>query len=643
MARSKAGFLILTVVAFLLYAAGVSYAEGETGAGKEGLEFFDSVPDSALVVVAGRSVPECRQRIQAFVDMIEPGIYDPLTDPVSDYINDIGEGGGLNREAPIAFVLMADGGGNGEEEAGPPDISTVAVVPIADYELWRTSWGESIFKQADEAYEYVEGYSGDANYFLRKGGYIIFAGEPETLDLWAARLEAPLSQARRKAMKEALAESPVVVNVSMAAVNDALPDIPETVEEQIAGIMAMVMPGSRESASALGKIYGRVVGDFVNGVDELVLGLTPGEEGLAVSMALSTVEGTILGKIIGQQGPTDLSDIAALPAAATMIIAGGVKGDAVWDYVTGLQGELVRALAPADDAAAQEAGIVQAARELRDVGLGEQVAGGFLVSQAGPAYSVAAVYRVADGQKALDTVVRVMSDPKTNPLYLKTRVFSKIELGQAVVSDETVGGASVKVLTQQIDASQAGPAERGVLQRMFGDALITRMAAGRERLYATIGADPSLMADLLSPPAGGTVDVKKVAKTLSALGDAPAGVLMISLGDYVKWAFETAGGLMPGGAAPSFEVPNTSSYAGLGISCSGGKATVRAFVPAEEILAAKSVITQFENQQRRRYEEFEKGRETDEETLEQNNDEQGQGTNDTEDEDEGGETSDPES
>ena len=75
--------------------------------------------------------------------------------------------------APAAFVLMAAPEIDDRRPAFFPNVESVSALPVSDYRLWRTSWGELISRHPDEAYEFVENYRDGRNYFLPMGAYII--------------------------------------------------------------------------------------------------------------------------------------------------------------------------------------------------------------------------------------------------------------------------------------------------------------------------------------------------------------------------------------------------------------------------------------------------------------------------------------
>ena len=584
----------VTLAVFLLVttamAACAAAAEDTATAAKSGpAELLKLVPDDAFLVVGTRSISECEEGLKAFVSNIVPeGMGESLKGQVlKSFVNDTGDGGGLDSSGAMAMALLAD-----ENQ----EVSAIVFVPITDYDAWREAWGESVKKDEGETYEYVESYFGGRSYFVRKEGYIAFSEGAEELDAWSKALATPLSQGRRAQLEKAMNDAPLALEVSVATVHRLFPEAASELESSLAGMgMGATLAGPAAQWQSMVKIFAKAVEDVLAGIDEDTLRATPSAEGLVISGELSAIKGSVFGDIFSQQTSVDISDLSLLPAGAVMVGAGGLRGEAVWKYLTDLNVEVVKAAAATpEEAEAGEKAVRDNMELIRSTGLGENAVGG-LVARTGSFGAIAAVYRAKDAAKALDALVKAASDPKANPVMSKAGLFGSVKAGDVKITEETIEGIPVKVITQTLDTSEAGPDGQQMIEKMFGSEIVSRLAAKDGRLYLTSMEDGQLMQELLK--GGGGVDIEKVKKSIDAVGGDVSGVCLLSVPGFFVNVMGAKRGF--GAGAPELEgvtVPTTSQYAGVGVSFGSNMARFTISVPMEEILAVKAIFSQVASQ-----------------------------------------------
>mgnify|MGYP001388118368 CR=1 FL=1 len=577
------GAVGLVVVCLALIAAQAQAADAD---------FLNLIPDEAAIVVAAKSANAYRTGLESFLNQIEPSAYASMGDPLSTFISDTGDGGGLDTEAPVGMALIFKAKDAAAGMGGGADVTMVFLVPVSNIETWRNSWSGAIGKDEDGVYEYLEGFYGGRTYFVEKGAYIVFGDNVDAIGRYGKSVEAAVSGARRDSLAKALSGGTIVANVSVAGLRKSYPTLGADMERTIAMMGAMMLPGQGEKGAAIADTYSRIAQDMLSGIDEIYAAATVDASGIMIKAELQAAEGSVIYNIISQQAKVDIEGLYAMPAGSAFAGCGGVQGDAAWDYLGDIYKKLMSGMADTPEEAekiGQEA--ASAIEKFRAAGLGQSAAFAILPGT-DKLFTTVAAHKTADATKALDTFVDTMANDNFNIVGLKMMAASGIKAGPIEVTDETIDSTPVKVMSQALDLTNTPEMQQQMFKKMFGDKIVTRLAAKGDMLYISVNDDGSALAKMLS--GADRIDAEKVKRSLPGGADGATGAMVVSVGDYMAWIFSIAP--MPGGNVGSYVVPATDKYLAVRTSVSGGTARMIVTIPTEQILAGKNVLGQMMSQ-----------------------------------------------
>lgn len=560
-------------------------------------DLMKNVPDSALLILTARDLAEGRDALGAFIDEIQPGMSQSLQSVIDMFVNDTGDGGGLDPKGAFAFALVP---------TGEDKINSFIFMPITDPAAWRAAWGESIAKDEGEKYEYLD--SGrEQFYFKALNGFVVFSDKAETLDVLSAS-KAPLSSRRVDAITKAFSKSPMALDASIAALRAARPTL---IEDMRKGIMEFAGQMSRMTgqvqAEAAGKAYSRIATDLVTGLDEIVAGLAPSAEGLKIAADVTTVKGQVLNSIFAEQRPVDMKGIEILPASSFAFGAVSFTGENTWNYLTDFYTMMLPGAASTDSSiASTDASVASTASEMvspeaaaemkavmqraRDLNLGQDAVFSIFKSDKSQ-FAVAGYHKATDGQKALQLAVDAVSSPNLANIRRAWLKEAKpgMSFGEPQVSDAKIDGIDGKSITVPIDYSGVEPQLRGMIEKMFGDSFDYLLAARDDRLYFSFEGGPEALKALMDPSAATAprIDMKKVQASLDATDGKPTSVIFLSLPDYALWMLSM---VSPSASKIDVNIPESPRFMSITTSFNDGNALVNLDVPMEQIRGIEAVF-----------------------------------------------------
>jgi len=595
-ARSFLFLLVLTASA----AAAQPQIEssGPAGAAKSAEAALSMVPSDAIVVIALRSISAGVSSAATFVDAIEPGAAKSIESGIGRAIDGYGEGAGIDSSAPfVAALLPVDKGRSG----------MVMYLPLSDYEAWRENWKDSIQTDAASGTGYFEKWQGHRVYFkpVADDSYLAIADDAGTLAA-ASRQTAALPAERVSGIVAGLATAPLEINVSVASLAKAYPDLPDKITETIAhASMGGAQPAAGAAADStdsnvqsarppvnlIADAYGRMARSLLAGLDEMYFAVTPDAEALTVNARVTTVKGSHVEQVLSQQGSVDLSDLTLLPDKPLMAFVTGMKGDAIWADIKDIYARMIDAYAPDAQKAASERALLEKTFDtVKACGLTDNMAFSISGDSKDGALRAYGVYQTGEPQKALGALTEFLSDPDVLTTISRGSSVSGMSIDKITVSDETIDDTAVKVISEALTYSEG--LQQRMFSSMFGSSIVTRVAARDSQMLSAMAPDGAAMKDLLGAVKGapGRIDAAKVSASTEGFPPNLSGLALISAGDYILWSFRVA---MPeAGASAGQSVPETKSFAAIGWSFTDGSATATLRVPTEQIRVASSTVKQ---------------------------------------------------
>jgi hypothetical protein len=612
----RAFLLVLILGASAAAAQSQIESTAPAAAAKTGEAALSLVPSDAIVVMGLGSLSVGVSAAEEFVDAIQPGAAKSIAGGVGRALDAYGEGAGIDSSSPLVTALVPRGQGKPGE---------VTLLPLSDYKAWRDSWKERINTDEASGAEYFEKWEGRRVYFrpLANDSYLAVADDAAVLAT-AGRPEAALSADRVSGIVAGLAAAPLAVNVSVASLAKAYPDLPDKIGEAISQMpgMGQALPaapgaavdstgqgavgGSKPPLNFIADAYGRAARELLAGLDEIYFTVAPDAEALTVNARATAVKGSHVEQVFSQQGRVDLSDLSLLPDKPMMLFVAGMRGDALWADIKDLYDRMIDAYAESPEKAASAHALLgKTFDEMKEYGLMNNMT----VSIAGDAGDTAMradlIYQTGEPGKAIDAVAELISNGDVVAAISRAGSVSGMSIERMAVSDETIGNTSVKVITESLKY-QDGVQQR-MFSSMFGPSIVTRLAAKDRLLLCAMGQDSATMKDLLEAERGapGRIDAAKVAASTEGLGSGLSGLALVSAGDYISWALRLAMPEAPGASAAK-SVPETKRFIAAGWSFTDGSLFATLRVPTEQIRVANSVARQMiqgTDQERSRTEE----------------------------------------
>jgi len=600
----------LFIAAAFLAAAPAAGLAGNT-------EALSLVPEDAVVVVAAPSLAGFEESIGFFADAVAPGTSMTVSEAIIKlYTFDTGVRDGLDVTSPAAaFVLLGERpreespeaaaaeAGTSEKEPGEEGFAAAAspveniaprivlLLPLADEETWRSAMGEKIARSEGAAYEHIAGAFRPEAYFTVRDGFVAAADTQEALDAWSRALGGGLSDARKTNIRNALARAPVAVEFSVKTLLRLRPGVLDALN-----VESIPLPPGKESQAAKVQlsVLARAAREMAENADSVILEVRPSTAGITLAVNIDAVEESLFGEAFAAQRPVDLSVLSSLPSDSFAFGAMRMEGGPLFSYLGDLNAAMIKALAGDEETLDVEAaldlynGIID---DLQRYGLFANTA---FALERGETYAmnILAIHATPQAQEALEMLSAGMKAVYANPVGMKIQALSGFKPQEPEITEDTIAGHAVKVIRQQLGGEEVPLESSRAIEFMYGAPVTTRMAAGDEVIYLTIGKDDTLMRRVLEGTVA-PVSADVVERSLAPLSGTPSWAVFVSAPDLALLGMTMVQVVNEGSASmPAVDLPPASQLVAAAASFEGSTARLEVNVPVEQINAAKAAFMQ---------------------------------------------------
>ena len=598
---------LVTVVAFavsLIAAPGARCAE-----------VMQLVPEDAVVVISTPGINELDNAVVLFADTVSPGSSAGILEMLGElYTFETGKSDGLDMDASAALFLMlsdkpaaeqgeaaaAEDGVEGfagesvaEEEMSPLeglDFNWVVVLPLADEAAWRAAMGESIVKAEGTKFETIEGPFGPESSFVIRDGHIVAAEGEAQLDRYSELAAEPLSGGRARKLADALDRAPLCMQVSLDALLRRGPELLDFIDSAAAELGEDAAPQKQ-----LLMLYAKIALDVANDVDTLLVEVDPSASALRLSLNVDALEGSLFGDIFAAQAPADLSVLEEIPQGSFAFGTMRLDAEPLVDYMMELNAKLVDAVAGDAEPGEEQALLDQYDSILKDslrYGLLESPSFALRQAPGSAGLEVLATYGTNAPSEALEMLPQAMQSIYANPVGMKVGAVSGLAPQAPEISEETIAGQPVTVIQQRLGGEDVDPDALKAVELLYGNPMITRLAASDGRLLLTLGGDGQLMQAMLEGSQA-RVSADLIARSLSSLSAEPSCVVLASVPDLMMFGMGVAMAVQGNALQmPPLQRPPASRLVAGAASFDGPTARLELNIPVEQINAAKVAAMQ---------------------------------------------------